>query len=88
MKVHELKILQDYADAVFEGSKTFEIRYNDRGYQAGDAILFVVMTRIGKYVLANHPLQGKCYEITYVHSGLGMAEGYVALGIKPKGADA
>lgn len=34
MKVHELKIRGDFADAVLEGRKTFEIRENDRGFQA------------------------------------------------------
>ena len=36
MKVHELKILNDFADSVVAGDKTFEIRENDRGFQKGD----------------------------------------------------
>lgn len=81
---HELKLLEQYAGAVKDGEKTFEIRYNDRGYQKGDKIRFKVMENVSfaasdlsfRYELPE-------YEITYVHSGLGMAENYVALAIKP-----
>ena len=30
MRIHNLKILNDFADAVVIGDKTFEIRENDR----------------------------------------------------------
>lgn len=35
---HVIKIEQQYLDAIVEGSKTFEIRLNDRGYQKGDTV--------------------------------------------------
>ena len=35
---HDLKIESDYFKQVACGDKTFEIRYNDRGYQKGDTI--------------------------------------------------
>ena len=35
---HTIKIAQPYFDAVQEGKKTFEIRFDDRGYQAGDTL--------------------------------------------------
>lgn len=35
---HELKCDIPYFDAVKDGRKTFELRYNDRGYQAGDLV--------------------------------------------------
>lgn len=82
MKVHEVKIYESYADAVLSGEKTFEIRKNDRGYQKGDRLKFsVIQDAIGLHL--PHYLNDKEYEITYVHSGLGMADGYVALAIKP-----
>ena len=40
MRVHDLKILNDFADSVVAGDKTFEIRENDRGFQKGDFIKF------------------------------------------------
>ena len=35
MQTHNIKLSYLFADAVYEGLKTFEIRENDRGYQAG-----------------------------------------------------
>lgn len=40
MKIHELKINQVYYDKLLSGSKTAELRYNDRNYQVGDIIYF------------------------------------------------
>lgn len=37
--VHEIKIEPHYLQAVRDGRKTFEIRFNDRGYQAGDKVV-------------------------------------------------
>ena len=82
MKVHEVKIYESYADAVLSGEKTFEIRNNDRGYPKGDRLKFTVVANSGRYIKFTHGLDEKEYEITYVHSGLGMADGYVALAIK------
>lgn len=36
MTTHRLKVLIKYADAIMNGTKTFEIRKNDRGYEVGD----------------------------------------------------
>ena len=82
MKVHEVKIYESYADAVLSGEKTFEIRDNDRGYQKGDHLRFEVKDDRGLHSILTHGLNDKEYAITYVHSGLGMKEGYVALAIK------
>lgn len=38
MAKHELKILPEYLEAVVDGSKTFEIRKNDRNFSVGDTI--------------------------------------------------
>lgn len=39
MAEHELKVVQPYFDALLDGSKTFEVRRNDRGYQRGDTLV-------------------------------------------------
>jgi len=36
---HELKILPQYFCRVSDGSKTFEVRKNDRGFQQGDTVV-------------------------------------------------
>lgn len=79
-KVHEIKLLEDYCDAVLSGEKTFEVRKNDRGYQKGDHISFIPVDRLCLKI--PHPVSEKEYEITYVHSGLGLENGYVVFSIK------
>ncbi len=36
---HELKILPEYLGPIIEGTKTFEIRKNDRNFEVGDLLL-------------------------------------------------
>ena len=79
---HHIKIQKQFADAVMSGEKTFEIRINDRGYQKGDLIRFQVVDEW--YPNTSHPLNDKVFEITYVLSGWGLCEGYVAFAIKEK----
>ena len=47
MKIHELKILPEYFDAVRCGDKRFELRENDRNFQRGDILRLKEWT--GKY---------------------------------------
>lgn len=80
MRIHNLKILNDFADAVVAGDKTFEIRENDRGFQKGDFIKFQAMETSS--FKKQHLINDKLYEITFVLNGWGLKNGYVALGIK------
>ncbi len=41
MKLHNLKIKEEYFEAILQGKKTFELRKNDRDYQVGDLIHFI-----------------------------------------------
>ncbi|WP_425545257.1 DUF3850 domain-containing protein, partial [Faecalicatena contorta] len=47
MKIHDLKILIDFAGSVAVGNKLFEIRKNDRGYQKGDFVKFKAINKYG-----------------------------------------
>lgn len=79
---HEIKIKQCYLIHIVEGRKTFEIRKNDRDYQVGDIIKFLPLTDEDYNVYdIKSPIPR--YDINYVHSGLGMENDYVALGITP-----
>ena len=78
--LHEIKIQKEYADAVLSGEKNFEVRYNDRNYRKGDFVRFKVVD--GIYCVP-HKLHNAEYIITYVlRSFAGLAQGYVAFGIK------
>jgi len=80
IKIHNLKILEEFADAVYDGEKNFEIRENDRGYQKGDLVEFKVIDKQGKEV--DHCLNELQYKITYVLNGWGLKNNYVVFGIK------
>lgn len=71
--VHELKIEKNYLQNLLDGKKKAEIRYNDRDYQVGDTLAFNNYGSVTK----------EFFEITHIHSGLGLREGYVVLSLKP-----
>lgn len=77
MKVHELKIKDKYYDRIATGQKDFEVRNNDRDYQVGDILSLTPISEDGA-ISECIPIRVK---IKYIHSGLGMAEGYVVLGL-------
>ena len=80
--LHTLKIWPAYAEAVADGRKRFEVRRNDRGFNAGDLVRFETWEARGLRVRPD-PLAGRTFRITYVHSGWGVAEGFVVFGIAP-----
>jgi len=85
MTVHRIKLREEYADAVYSGEKTFEIRYNDRGYQKGDEIIFKVIDGCG--ISVNHALNHVLFEITYlIHGihGFGLKEDWCVFAIRRK----
>jgi len=84
---HELKIEQKYFIRINEGSKTFEIRKNDRDYQVGDTIQFLPLEcevhKYGEELRMQKITPCFNYIITYVHQGFGMNATYCVLGISP-----
>lgn len=82
--LHKIKIQKSYADAIVEGRKTFEVRLNDRRYNAGDFVQFqVVEQRLSVLCSTTHKLNSMQFVITYVYSGKGLDPQYVVFGIKP-----
>lgn len=81
MTEHHIKLKAQYCDPVLHGEKTFEVRNNDRGYQKGDHIVFIPVDEDGTRQTF-HPIAKEEYVITYVHSGLGLKEGYVVFGLE------
>lgn len=77
-QLHELKIYPHYFNAILDRNKKFEIRKNDRNFQKGDNILLREWDNIkysGRTIFVT---------ITYILDDrfVGLAEGYVALGIE------
>ena len=80
MKLHTLKIQPKYYYEVMSGSKTFEIRKNDRNFLAFDLIHFV---NVNNEEFLNY--ENNVYQITYVLQNVpeyGLKEDYCILGIK------
>ena len=77
-KRHKIKLQLPYCDDVYSGRKNFEVRLNDRGYQTGDYVQFI---SVDGSIPVYHPVDKEVYVITYIHSGLGLDNGYVVFGI-------
>jgi Uncharacterized conserved protein len=87
MILHSLKIRDEFYQQVRRGSKTFEVRKNDRGFKAGDLVTFNVLSKaMNATGDVNTYTDGEVYQITYVltHDQFpdGIAEGYCVFGIK------
>ena len=74
---HSLKIEPQYLENLLSGKKTAEIRLNDRDYQVGDILEFYNhMASFGSR------MDYVSFEVTHIHSGLGLKENYVVLSVK------
>ena len=77
MKTHRLKIHPNYLDRLLDGTKTCELRYNDRDYQTGDILEFESLGYI-----PNIPENCR-FEITHVLENYnGLAPQYAILSLK------
>ncbi len=78
MTVHEVKIRPEYYDPVLKGQKTFEIRYDDRGYSVGDSLLLKEWDESG------YSGRQSLYDIVYMLKDFtAIAPGYVVMSIMP-----
>ena len=79
---HRIKLLEKYADDVFDGTKPFEIRKNDRGYKVGDTVSFLPVNANGDSV--KHPINDAFFVISYLLKGplYGLEEGYVVFALE------
>jgi len=73
--IHDLKIEDNYLKNLVSGIKKSEIRINDRDYQKGDLLRFKT------YHYAEPKVKEFLFEISHIHSGLGLKENYVVLSI-------
>ena len=77
MKLHNLKIKAEYANAKLTGSKMFEIRLNDRDYRVGDIVKYTCIDS----PIVNDKISEKLYYITFI-TNYEQKEGYVVFGEK------
>lgn len=79
---HDLKTWPEFYEAVADGSKTFEVRKNDRDFKVGDTLLIRHYEPMsGKFDLDKPLIKLK---ITYVLQGgnFGVLEGFAVLGFE------
>ena len=62
MKLHNLKIKAEYANAKLAGDKMFEIRLNDRNYKIGDIIKYTCIDS----PIVDDKISKKIYYITFI----------------------
>jgi hypothetical protein len=83
--VHELKTDPEVFAAVLDGSKTYEIRYNDRGFKVGDTLRLRETRYTGQEMRGPdpRPIEFTGREVTrvvsHVLSGYGLQPGWVIL---------
>ena len=78
MKVHDLKTLPEYFEAVDSGAKPFEVRFNDRDFKAGDVL------KLREYSDGEYTGRVLRRKVTYVLDDQGYCkEGFVVLGLAP-----
>lgn len=95
MKIHELKILPQYFEKVLDGSKTFELRKDDRGFEVGDILIlkefkegFIDNTKGDPVEIEKRGYTGRTIvkRISYIYkgcsNGLGLRSGFVILALK------
>lgn len=75
MKLHNLKIKAEYANAKLAGNKMFEIRLNDRNYKVGDIIKYTCIDS----PIVDEKISKKMYYISYI-SNYEQKDGYVVFG--------
>jgi hypothetical protein len=78
--LHELKTHPQYFKRVFEGSKNFEVRKNDRDFQIGDTL------KLAEWEPENEQYTGRVIfkYVTYIlHGGqFGIESGHCVMGLQ------
>lgn len=83
MAVHELKCWPEPFRALWHGSKTHEVRFDDRGFKVGDTL--VLRQWDPKTRRYNDGVCGELYkQVTYISRGpdFGLPEGLVVMSVK------
>ena len=79
MATHELKIWPEYFEAIIAGTKTFDLRKNDRDFQVGDILWLREWHPNGHYYSGRETMQ----RVTYILPHLPMAGCAATFGLQP-----
>lgn len=84
--IHELKCWPPHFQDIIEGSKRFELRYDDRNFKEGD-VLF-----LREYDPNNDSYTMRSFKVRVIHltrdTSLGLQDRYVCMSIRPIGDQA
>lgn len=88
MQTHYLKTDRQAFQAVKDGIKTHEIRFNDRNFQPGDRLVLQETRYTGAEMREGKPLEYTGHEavrtISHIQEGYGLAPGWVILSFERK----
>ena len=76
---HELKILPEYFEAIISGKKKFEVRIDDRNYEAGDEL---ILREINRDYEGSYTGRRIRVNVTYVYRGEYCKRGYCIMSIE------
>ena len=79
MAIYKLKIKPKFFDQIINYKKTFELRYNDRGYKEGDIL------HLEEYENEKYTGRKVAVEVVYIlndFDGFGLKSGWVVMSIK------
>ena len=77
--VHELKVWIDYYKDIENGSKKFELRFNDRNFQVGDTLHLREYNHIDNYYTGKDVTK----EVGYIldDTKFGLKDGWIVMGL-------
>jgi len=77
--VHEVKCIHPYFQDICNGVKSFDLRYDDRGYMPGDGIMFKEYDPVKKKYSGNTVYLKICY---ILRDFSGLENGFCILGLE------
>ncbi len=88
MKTHTLKCWPIYFSEILSGQKTFDLRYDDRGYQVGDRLQLQEFIRpVGDDRAGTYTGRELTVDVSYILRGpqtkFGLMAGFVCMAFAP-----
>lgn len=76
--------MEQFADAIVDGRRTFDVRSAANGIQVGDNVKYYAQRHTNKDYAQNidHDINDLTYEVTYVLSGWGVDPNHVIFAIR------